>query len=720
VTATQNTFRKRDVVIALAEACRRGITADQLDAMAERLLGASEVVPITFGLDRRFTTLELLAAEEQIVREAERGRNQGAAVIDDHQLHSALARLPYRLSSEQHRAVTAITRSGNRVDVLEALAGTGKTTCAAALREAYAQAGYKVLGTAPTGRAVRELKERAGITESRTLDGWAAKLAADSDALARDRLRPAVLIIDEAGMAHTRVSAKVMERALAAEIKIVAIGDSGQLSAVGAGGWLAALTRRVGANELREVIRQRDVRERRALAKVHRGEPEPYLELKRERGELRLFEDGQPGLEAEQALIERWAAACERYGEEQAVMICRDNARRDRLNAHARSQLGEQGKLGEEVEIAGQRWAVGDRVIARRNDRGRDLDNGMRATITAADEQRGLVVRLDAGDPRRLDIDYVREHLEHAYALTAHSMQGATVEWAGVIGQPRDFSRNWSYTAFSRAREPVEIFVATEQTVLQAERAEIAPGEHDDHAQDMLARMQARMREREHEDLAVEQLERAELEAELISPIRKRLSEFDARLKTINEQLRDPAIEEAKIIMRLEDTMAAVEREAERDAKPHGWRDRAGYKMRRQEREQHLASLREQRDSLLERVPQARTVLDHAEAVEERRRTLAAEHMAMRAEAIGDEVAMRAPWLEETLGPEPQDRYLRERWHKTAREIAGHRIDHGITEPHTAIGAHLRDHALRRSLADTRAALGLDLHGRAHDTGYEV
>jgi ATP-dependent exoDNAse (exonuclease V) alpha subunit len=126
------------------------------------------------------------------------------------------------------------------VDVLEALAGTGKTTCAAALREAYAQAGYAVLGAAPTGRAVRELKERAGITESRTLDGWAAKLAADPDALARVRLRrPAILIIDEAGMAHTRVSAKVIERALAADIKIVAIGDSGQLSAVGAGGWLA-------------------------------------------------------------------------------------------------------------------------------------------------------------------------------------------------------------------------------------------------------------------------------------------------------------------------------------------------------------------------------------------------------------------------------------------------------------------------------------------------
>ena len=57
-------------------------------------------------------------------------------------------------------------------------------------------------------------------------------------------------------------------------------------------------------------------------------------------------------------------------------MICRDNERRERLNTLARERLRAQGELGEAVEIAGREWAVGDRVIARRNDRGRDLDNG--------------------------------------------------------------------------------------------------------------------------------------------------------------------------------------------------------------------------------------------------------------------------------------------------------------------------------------------------------
>ena len=177
--------------------------------------------------------------------------------------------------------VCAIAGSGNRVDTIEALAGTGKTTCAGALRAVYEQAGYRVLGAAPTARAARELKERAGIDDRRTLDGWALKLAADPEALwfarlsgAQAQRQPAVLIIDEAGMAHTRVAADVIDRAIGADAKVVAIGDSGQLSSVQAGGWLGALTRRLGSEELRQVMRQRDPAERRALAKVHCGEPQ--------------------------------------------------------------------------------------------------------------------------------------------------------------------------------------------------------------------------------------------------------------------------------------------------------------------------------------------------------------------------------------------------------------------------------------------------------------
>jgi hypothetical protein len=51
-------------------------------------------------------------------------------------------------------------------------------------------------------------------------------------------------------------------------------------------------------------------------------------------------------------------------------------------------------------------------------------------------------VQTDAGDNRLLDAAYVARHLEHAYALTGHGALGATVERAGVIGRPSEFSAN--------------------------------------------------------------------------------------------------------------------------------------------------------------------------------------------------------------------------------------------------------------------------------------
>lgn len=58
-------------------------------------------------------------------------------------------------------------------------------------------------------------------------------------------------------------------------------------------------------------------------------------------------------------------------------MIARDNTTRHVLNEQARARLKLDGTLPVEgVVIAGHEFCVGERVIARRNDRHRDVDNG--------------------------------------------------------------------------------------------------------------------------------------------------------------------------------------------------------------------------------------------------------------------------------------------------------------------------------------------------------
>jgi hypothetical protein len=134
-------------------------------------------------------------------------------------------------------------------------------------------------------------------------------------------------------------------------------------------------------------------------------------------------------------------------------MIVRNNGTRELLNHLARQRLQAQHQLTTAGVVIGAReYAPGDRVIARRNDRRQEVDNGTLGTIVAIDAK-GMQVRTDSGETRTLERSYVAEHVEHAYALTAHGAHGATVTWAGVLGRPEDFTREWAYTALSRARE---------------------------------------------------------------------------------------------------------------------------------------------------------------------------------------------------------------------------------------------------------------------------
>ena len=79
LTARQNTFAERDVVIALAQAHRDGVPAGGRAALAERMLEQPEVVSLRSGLIGGTRPGSCSRAEEVIVGHAEAGQGQGAA-----------------------------------------------------------------------------------------------------------------------------------------------------------------------------------------------------------------------------------------------------------------------------------------------------------------------------------------------------------------------------------------------------------------------------------------------------------------------------------------------------------------------------------------------------------------------------------------------------------------------------------------------------------------
>ena len=516
VTANQNTFERKDVVIEVANAAPQGVgpwLAD-IDGVVDAVMASDQVVDVrTEKLREKKTTVELLEHEQRIIEVAVEGLADGRAILDAATIEQGLENFyageagVESLNEDQLSVLHAVAADGNAISSIEALAGSGKTTTAGAMREVFEAGGYRAFAAGPTGRAVRELAS-AGFERPRTLSAWEVKfeIMGPREAIRRTFGDPsrAVLFVDETGMADTRLLSKITTEMADAGVKVVLIGDSYQLTSVRAGGMHAALSAparrlqalatsagsstgwrstrwrscatarrariwRSSSTRLRATWRSgspaRRSSTRRRARRRSRSSPRAGLRRGRTVPTLRCSPARRPTRRRwrrRSATSWRCASTCltvrsrrrsrvaptplaHARGMNSLALVTKDNARRAALNRMIREQLTEQGVLTGHTtmgrfEDEDLEWAVGDRVIARRNHKGYDLDNGTLGTIIELDES-GMTLADDNGNTRRFNADdpehvaYVSEHLEHAYALTAHGTQGATLA-VGRCGRP--------------------------------------------------------------------------------------------------------------------------------------------------------------------------------------------------------------------------------------------------------------------------------------------
>jgi conjugative relaxase-like TrwC/TraI family protein len=441
LTERHTTFTRPEAMRAIAEAARQGLPSHELQRLTDKLLEHRDAIRVD---DERYTTRDLLTHEATLLELAARGRDAAVAVLAHPILSDALARAPH-MTAEQRAVIASVTTSGHAIENIEALAGAGKTTTAAVIANAYRAAGYRVIGAAPTARAAREL-DHAGIpahTINRILHHPDQHLSHGE---------PIVAIIDEAGMAGTRDLAQLTTLLREHNAKIIQIGDSKQLAGVPAGGAFTALSARHDPARLRAGLRQRDPEELRALDAIRHSSPADYIAHKIRREELDITPDP---VELRRRVADWWNTNRHAYGAENILVITRRSATAAALNQHIRAARLLTGQLqGNAITAAGSDYAIGDRIITRRNHPHLGLDNGTRGTITQIDPaKRSITLRAD--DARTLDIPahYLDAgHVHHGYAQTAHLAQGLTAETALVVTTPDEHAAEWTYSAASRVR----------------------------------------------------------------------------------------------------------------------------------------------------------------------------------------------------------------------------------------------------------------------------
>ena len=505
LTRRCSSFDRQDVLRAICEGLPAGmdVSGADLDELVDAFLAGEDVVRIDAGsLDegaeredrvevplvedrRRWSTLEMLQVEADLIANAISRKDTGVAVASTTAVDAALAARPSS-SDEQADMVEAVCTSGDGVEVVVGAAGTGKTFALDAARDAWERDRTPVIGCALAARAARELQNGSGI-ESTTI----ANLLHHLDNPEHPGLQPGtVLVVDEAAMVDSRTLARILDHARTDRAKVLLVGDHHQLPEIDAGGAFAGLATRLGATELHENRRQSNPWERHALTELRTGDVDQALGAYQRHGRI-TFADTAP--DALDVMVNDWWRATDRG--EQVLMIATRNVDVDDLNAAARPRLHAAGQItGPDLDIDGRLFAVGDRVLFTRNDRHLGVINGDIGTVKRVDTARQrLVVDLGQDGPVRVE----RAQLEgrrvvHGYATTVHKAQGATVDRLLVYGDDRLY-REAGYVALSRGRDHNQLYVVTSRdTDLDAHPGALEPVEAIDHVGHALARSGAK------------------------------------------------------------------------------------------------------------------------------------------------------------------------------------------------------------------------------------
>lgn len=426
----------------------------------------------------KYSTQNQLVAES-VLRGAAAGR--GAARVSAGEADAVVARFARSgkpLGAAQAAALTGVLTSGARIETICAAAGTGKSFLMGALSDVSRETGRQMVGLASAENAAQILTAE-GVT-SRNVAAWLAtqQRLDDHHPMPGDeqfRLRPgAIIAVDEASMIPTTDLAAVHARCAAAGAKLLLVGDTHQLGAVGPGGAMADLAEHGLSYELSEVRRFSAAWEGPASLRLREGDTTVLGEYHRHG---RLVSGGTAG-ETEAAASRAFLA--DTLAGKDSLLLVPTNEAAARVSAALRTELIQLGVVHERGVLLAKQGTyagVGDVIQARRC--GWELigfEGNTRAPlnrdvyrVTALRPDGGLTVRpvTGGGEALQLPAGYVSEDVTLAYASTVHAAEGRTVDTGHTIAGPGVDGRAL-YVMATRGRASNTVWTVTQDPHGQA------------------------------------------------------------------------------------------------------------------------------------------------------------------------------------------------------------------------------------------------------------
>jgi ATP-dependent exoDNAse (exonuclease V) alpha subunit len=416
-----------------------------------------------------------------------------------------------QLSDEQVKAVKVATLYPNRVTIIEGAPGTGKSHAMRVLVNAYTAMGYDVVGTAIAYTAAQNLAKAAGIKGPQdALSNIVSKLESVVGDQGIDFFRkPTVIIVDEAGMADTLTTAKLLwfTKMNSANVKIIITGDSKQLAPVQAGNALELMVdKSPNVVRLSEIRRQNQISHRYFVDLLSQRITGRALYCLEQQESLHWCDNRQ---HLRQKVVQDYLSYVYNNPNKTSLVLTIENKDVQEINREVRQIYRKLGWIhGEEITVNAtdksspakpMPFARGDQLVIRENDK--DLlvykkkdynsknpddwevneeiqgvfnrNTGVVADILRNDKgERQLVINLYGDKPgswagvvvlntntfKPKDIKYSGFPVVHNFGMTVYSSQGQTVDQTFVI-HSNNMNSRLIFVAASRHRDGCDYYI---------------------------------------------------------------------------------------------------------------------------------------------------------------------------------------------------------------------------------------------------------------------
>lgn len=434
---------------------------------AQQLVGdlarEGELIQLQNG---KWTTRELREREQQTIVTVKQRASELAAPVREQSLQQAEREVAREiggpLSQEQREALRSITGTGG-ITTMIGHAGTGKGVVLSAATSAWQKDGYNVIGTAVAGAIAERLGAEAKTDESLTSDALLSRTTTGTINLDQST----VVVMDEAGIADTNRLSRLVQVTSEKESKLVLVGDSAQLSPIGAGGLLDHVTDSTPSAELTEVHRAENQWEREAWSQVREGNATKALAAYQAHDRLHLTDTRE---QAREKMLADWNQQRLETAEGRTMMLTdASNTELDDLNQRAQEYRDLQGELGNDrVQLPDTPYmlAAGDHVMFTKPlyQPGQErVHNGTVGIVKDIKDEDTLSIDTHGTSEREVSVN-TKDFPDLRLAYAQHVYKGlgltATNNLTLIGGWQTD--REHAYVALTRATEQTNIYTSKE------------------------------------------------------------------------------------------------------------------------------------------------------------------------------------------------------------------------------------------------------------------